>query len=251
MNTCGHPSLVHLNYYFRKVFSNFSALLDFGVPKEHFLKRSQEDSGTWRIFLAWQKSAFQFLCVLNEAVWRRNKRGEVQIPQASTRRVALRQTVTSSICCGLVGGQGVSRGLCVSIIYPLSPQTALWRKDCFYQPHFIDKEITAKSPSWIHTIWTTGNLSVALWRGRYCSKWAREETRAFRNWGEGGLKLGRWNQGHRNSSFPPFISPCNSTMHRSKNDDLRHFHPDPKELSPNQFSKLSKEGVEASAIYLL
>lgn len=168
---------------------------------------------------------------------RRKKKGEVQIHQASTRRVALRQTVTSKICCRLVGGQGVSRVLCVSVIYPLSPQTALWRKDYFYQPHFIVKEITAESPGWIHTILTTGDLSVSLWRGRYCSN---GHVRKLEPSGIGGLKLGRWNQGQRNSSFAPFISPCNSTMHRSKNDDLRHFHPDPKELSPNQFSKLTK-----------
>ena len=39
----------------------------------------------------------------------------------------------------------------------------------------------AKSPSWIHTILTTGNLRVALWSECYCFKFTDEETEAPRN----------------------------------------------------------------------
>lgn len=53
-----------------------------------------------------------------------------------------------------------------------------------------------------------------------------------------------------NSNPLLFIPLCNPTTHQSKNEDLRHFNPDPEELSPNQFSILTS-GVDASTIHLL
>lgn len=139
---------------------------------------SEEDSGTCRIFLTPQKPCLPvFMC----AQWGNLKKKKGQIHRASTRRGTLHWPTRSSICWGLVRGRAVSRVLYVYIIYPLNPQTALWRKDYFYQTHFTDKEIRAESPSWIHTILTTGNPSVSLWSGCYCSKFTCEATQAHRN----------------------------------------------------------------------
>lgn len=126
-------------------------------------------------------------------------------------------------------------GCFACVIHWLNPPTALWRKNYFYHPILQIRKSQLSHPLMCGVagftlghlvISPTGNL-ISLYGVRVVAP--DLQMRKLTVTGTVWLKSERWKWQDTNSNLLLFILP--------KNDDLRHFKPEPEELSPNQFSK--------------
>ena len=129
------------------------------------------------------------------------------------------------------------------VIHRLNPQTALWRTNYVYHPILQIMESQLGHPANVWCSWIHSKAPCYLTERKFClcsmgCVVAPDlQRRKLKLIGIVWLRSGRWKQQDMRSSPALFILPCRAPMNPSTNDDLRPFHPDPEELSPNQFSK--------------